>query len=182
MDSAVKKRAILAVASLLLLILTSQAYAHLGSRYDSAKAVLEKVTPTKDPDNKEVKLVDVSYKANKDISNNKLKNVDKLPGYVSEADIAKKGGKYTLKSLMTYKEYFDMGIDPMLRHDIDPNRIVWVLISKFDKTHNVDGQPVEKATVTAAYDAETGAMISLVVTSSDPQGLKNLNKRPDLQN
>ncbi|GIO31682.1 hypothetical protein J2TS6_28230 [Paenibacillus albilobatus] len=105
-----------------------------------------------------------------------VKKVESIDGYVSDADLSKKGGKYIVKELMTYKDYFDKYEDGGYNHTIDPNRMVWVLISKFDKTHYVDGSPVEKAIVTSLYDGETGEMPEMGVTSEEPNGMAQFLK------
>lgn len=168
-----KKRIILVTLILTSLIYASQSYAYLSSRYDITSHSLKGIF-INNPDGTENRKAEIVYKANKCL--NKYKNFDEIPGYVSDIDLSSKGGTYIQKQLITYKEYFDLGIDDLFRNDIDPNRMVWVFRSKFNKTHYIEGNPIEKAIVTTVFDAETGDPISLVVTSDDPHGLDNVKK------
>lgn len=49
-----------------------------------------------------------------------------------------------------------MGMDNSFRHDVYPNRLIWVLVSTFEKVHGSLGGKIEKGYSVALYDAETG--------------------------
>ena len=129
------------------------------------------------PEGGKLKLAEIHYKANKSKDEKSFKKVTDLSGYISDDVISTKGGKYTLKKLMTYKEYCDLGIDSAIYPDIDAERMVWVLSSKFDKTQYIEGAPIEKATVTTLYDAETGEQLCITINSDAPNGLVEFNKK-----
>lgn len=145
--------------------LRSQAIAKNASKHEQA------------PNGKSKKYAEIKWKANHTINRNLLKRAEHLSGYVHEKALADKGARYTVKNVMTYKEYVDLGIDDTYRHDIDPNRLVWVFSSTFQKTHTINGVEIEKATVTTLYDAETGVPLTLHVSSQHPSGLKHLLKK-----
>jgi hypothetical protein len=159
----------------LLLVLISSVIAITASakgpgKFDTFTSAFKNHDLAPDPDGKQVKVTDKRSKDNRDKAPN-LKKAENLDGYVSDEDLSKVGGKYAVKKMMTYREYFDQYGDGGYNHTIDPNRMVWVLVSKFDKTHYVDGSPVEKAIVTSLYDAETGELLEMGVTSEDPNGM-----------
>lgn len=172
-----KKRAV--IISLLAIILVfaagTQIYAGV-SKYQMVKDDLKTAKLNLNQDGSEGKKAPIYYKKNNDIDKAKLKQPNEIKGFVPDATLAEKGGKYTLKKLMTYEEYYNLGIDDTIRHDIEPDRLVWVFTSRFNKTHYVNGYPVEKAVVTTLYDAETGDMLSFVATSEDPHGLDKVKK------
>jgi hypothetical protein len=107
----------------------------------------------------------VDYVKNNDKDKSKFKKLQEISGYVSDKALAQKGGNYTRKQLMTYKEFLDLGIDDSIRHDTDPERMVWVITSKFSGTHDVDGKKVYKGEVTSIVDAETGDFLGFIATS-----------------
>jgi hypothetical protein len=146
------------------------------SPYNKAKQDMSSFSQT-GPDNKKVTVSDVIYKANKNKNQSAFKKVTDIDGYIPDTKLLESGGKYTLQKLMTYQEYFDLGIDDGFRNDIDPNRMVWVLTSKFTQPHNINGKMIQKAIVTTVYDAETGDPITLVVKSDDAHGLDELTTK-----
>jgi hypothetical protein len=90
-----------------------------------------------------------------------FKKPEQLSGYVPDKDLAKNGGKYVRKSLMTYKQYVNLGLENGVRHDIDPERMIWVFTSRFSGKHEFGEATVDNGEVTSAYDAETGDMLSV---------------------
>jgi hypothetical protein len=70
-------------------------------------------------------------------------------------------------SLLTYKQYMNLGLENGVRDDIDPERMIWVFTSRFSGNHEVyDGQLIDGGTVTATYDAESGDALSVGVDAS----------------
>jgi len=115
----------------------------------------------------DIVVSDVYYKANKDKDPSTFVKLADIKGYKTDDVLAESGGKYTLEKMMTYKEYIDLCIDPGVSYDIDPDRMVWVITSEFSEPHNINGIMVQNAVVTTAWDAETGAAISLTVNTTD---------------
>jgi hypothetical protein len=113
----------------------------------------------------------VDYVKNNDKDKSKFKKLQETSGYVSDKALAKNGGHYTREQLMTYKEYLDLGIDNSIRHDTDPERMVWVITSKFSGFHDVDGKKVYKGEVTSIIDAETGDFLGFIATSEDQNSI-----------
>ncbi|WP_159888008.1 hypothetical protein [Paenibacillus puerhi] len=177
-----RKNIIIGTAVLSLAILSvsfinnSPAFGNNPSKYDIISNDIKNHIPSSGPDGKEVKLKSIDHPGNKD-KVSMLKKEKDIEGFVPEVELTKKGGKYTKKSLMTYQEYIDSETLDGIRHDIHPERMVWVFTAKFDKTQYIEGKPVEKANITTLYDAETGEFLSITVTSDDPNGLKELTKR-----
>ncbi|MCX7923979.1 MAG: hypothetical protein N3B21_18490 [Clostridia bacterium] len=175
-----KKGVIISISLVALLAFGATGYTKMLSKYDSIKSETQNKKESTDPDGKVLSYAEVKYKANKDKPRSFFKKENEYSGSVSDEELAKEGGKYIKKELMTYRDYVDF-IDPNggIRHDIDPDRMVWVVIIKYDKTHYIDDVPVEKAITTALRDAETGELLSVHANSEDPHGLdKLLAKRP----
>jgi hypothetical protein len=128
------------------------------------------------PDGSTAVQTQIKYPENKSNDLTKFKKETDINGYVSDEALAAKGAKYTRKQIMTYEAYVNLNIDGAVRYDIDPDRMVWVFTSKFDKTHYINDKPVEKAVITTVYDAESGEMLSINVNSDDPHGMDAFNK------
>lgn len=173
-----KKSIFIIIGLLLVIAFASISYAKTEYKsYDDVKQSLKSVSKASDPDGKKVIYPEIVYQANKDKDPINFKKPEDIKGYVSDEDLAKKGGKYLLEKQMTYREYFNLGIGSSIRHDIDPDRMVLVFTSQFDKTHYIEGKPIEKAIVTTVYDAETGEPLSMTVKSEDPNGLDAIKKQ-----
>jgi hypothetical protein len=95
-----------------------------------------------------------------------FKKPEQLSGYVSEEELAKKGGTYLRKEIMTYRQYVNLGLENGVRHDIDPERMVWVFTSLFSGQHEVNEQLIDGGSVTASYDAESGDFLSVGVDAN----------------
>jgi hypothetical protein len=103
------------------------------------------------------------------------KKPEQLSGYVSEEELAKKGGTYLRKEIMIYKQYVNLGLENGVRHDIDPERMVWVFTSRFSGQHEVNEQLIEGGSVNASYDAESGDFLYVGVdANSGARILSNL--------
>jgi hypothetical protein len=116
------------------------------------------------------------------LKNNKdavFKKPEQLSGYVSEEKLAKNGGKYVRKEIMTYRQYVNLGLENGVRHDIDPERMVWVFTSRFSGQHEVNEQLIEGGSVTASYDAESGDFLSVGVDANS--GARTLSNLCDCQ-
>lgn len=150
------------ITSIISVVLVSMGNSSIYQRMKSEILAADKGLDIKD---KEIKYTDIDYEKNdfKDKKLLKIQKVEDINGYVSDADLSKDGGKYIRKSLMTYQEYIDLGISKGIRHDISPDRLVWVLMCKYDKSKNFDGRVIEKPIITTVYDAETGASLQLSV-------------------
>jgi hypothetical protein len=107
------------------------------------------------------------YKANKEMNISEFKTLDEIKGPRTDSEIAKDDGKYTLEKLMTYQEYVNMKISNGISCDIDPDRMVWVIISEFSGPHNVMGHIIQNAIITTVWDAETGDALSIHVHSDE---------------
>ncbi|MVO99722.1 hypothetical protein [Paenibacillus lutrae] len=176
-----KNKKIILVFSFVVLIVTSGvSFAALGkekSKFEYVTESFSKHSPAPGPNGEKVKYVEKFYKKNDQLlTASKMKKVEELSGYLDEEKLAKKGGKYIRKEMMTYKEYINLGVDDSYMHDVDPDRLVWVISTKFNKTHYVDGNPVEKANVTSLFDAETGEFLSVTVTSDAPNAFSEFKK------
>ncbi|MBL0388560.1 hypothetical protein JJB07_18305 [Tumebacillus sp. ITR2] len=168
-----KKTLVLGALTLIVTaIVTAQGSAVPATKYDSILQSVGTSQKVDDPNGKPVHATEQQYKANN--SKKTLKKVEELPGYVDDQEIEGKSGKNLKKSLMTYKEYINLGIDPAFRHDIDADRMVWVLQTKFTKTTNINGVDIVNPLVTTVYDAETGDQIAMTVSTDAPNGLANV--------
>lgn len=124
-------------------------------------------------------MADPYYKSNQLKDPSLFKKIETLPGYVSDTELNQEGGQYTKKELMTYREYVNVVNDGSIRHDIDPQRMVWVLISKFNTPREILGRTINKAVIASLYDAETGQLLSTSIHSEDPNGIPpNTRRKP----
>lgn len=167
------KKIIIILSIAMALVLSTSVFGSI-SKYRNDKSQIKAAEVVKNPDGKEVKYSDIKYSAN---TEKKILPLDQIQGYISDEDLGKKGAKYSIKKVMTYEEAYNSGYEEAIRHDIDPNRLVWVLRSNFNKTHVINGSAVEKAIVTTIYDAETGEFLGISVKSDAPNGLGNLVNR-----
>jgi hypothetical protein len=172
-----KKRVVFMVGTLILLICFAiTSYAQPSSKYDQFKQSFDSTQITPGPNGESAKTVIAKYQGNKDKDPKMFKKENDIKGYVSEDEITKKGGKYTIKEIMSYKDFYDLGIDEGFRHDIDPDRMLWVFAANFDIHQNIMGISVSNARVTSVYDAETGDLLMLNVKSDDPNWINHINK------
>jgi hypothetical protein len=107
-----------------------------------------------------------NYLYPKNNTNAGFKKPEQLSGYISEEELAQKGGTYIRKEIMTYKQYVNLGLENGVRHDIDPERMVWVFTSRFNGQHEVNEQLIDGGSVTASYDAESGDFLSVGVDAN----------------
>lgn len=178
-----KKSYVLFGAALLSAVVVTTAFSNMNvfgseiSTYDKTNMMVNNHTPAANPDGSQVSKSPITYHANKDKAT-QMKAVEEIKGFATDAELAKKGGKYAKKQLMTYREYIDTEKPDAFRPDIDPDRMIWLINSKFTKTFEIEGNTVEKANVTTIYDAETGELLGLTVTSDDPNGFKAATRQP----
>ncbi|MDQ0874322.1 hypothetical protein QFZ77_002981 [Paenibacillus sp. V4I3] len=141
----------------------TKTFANIGL-YDKMNTAITGRGFSKDPDGKDISITSVNYK--KTTEDVKIKKENEIPGYVSDIELAEKGGMYTRKSLMTYHDFIDLGIADDLRHDIEPERMVWVFTSKFSNDHNLGEGVVPTREVTTVIDGETGDVLSVYNSSN----------------
>jgi hypothetical protein len=133
------------------------------SKYSSIQDSLNDITSEKN-----VNSLEYYYSANDMADPKTFVSLDKIKGAVTDQAVTDAGGVYRLQKLMTYKEYIDLGIDDGVSWYIDAKRMVWVLTTEFNRTHNVDGILYDHCIVTTTWDAATGDPISMIVQSDDP--------------
>jgi hypothetical protein len=135
---------------------------HLPDTYASMKA---SVTQEKDYYGKPVQLAPIVYPANQSIDRRKLKQVRDLQGSFSDVELAEKGGYFTIKQIMTYRQYVNFGPSRGVRWDVDPDRLVWMIQARFPKSTDGNGNTVHNKVSTTLYDAQTGDMLEVGATN-----------------